>query len=228
MTVHFKITRQLLEDIRNDLSHPHHFAFERVGFLFVKSGTAGCADIQGQLPHCNHTHHVSISLLRSWYSRLFSWIGASYQATLASPKRRNRVASNSKADGELGLMILAGSYSPVPDGDYIEDHTVGAKIGSAAIRSAMQRSLDTGMGVMHIHMHEGRGRPGFSTMDRKSMNNLIPSFFNVSPNVPHGALVFNRYSIAGVVWIDKKTPLVIAKVSVVGYPSEFSREINHV
>ena len=33
MTVQFKITRQLLQDIRRDLARPHHFAHERVGFI---------------------------------------------------------------------------------------------------------------------------------------------------------------------------------------------------
>jgi hypothetical protein len=228
MTAHFKITRQLLEDIRKDLSRPHHFAFERVGFLFVKSATAGFTGIQGQPSHCNHTHHVSISLLRSWYPRLFSWFGSSHQATVESPRMRKRIASSSKVDGELWLMILASSYSPVSDGDYIKDHTVGAKIGSAAIRSAMQRSLDTGVGVMHVHMHEGMGRPGFSLTDRKSMNVLMPSFFNVSPNVPHGALLFNKDSITGIVWKDKQTALPISRVSIVGYPCSFDKGLGYV
>lgn len=33
MTIHFKITRHLLEDIRRDLTRPHPFAYERVGFI---------------------------------------------------------------------------------------------------------------------------------------------------------------------------------------------------
>ena len=38
MTVHFKITRDLLEKTRYDLERPHSFAAERVGFLSCRVG----------------------------------------------------------------------------------------------------------------------------------------------------------------------------------------------
>lgn len=37
MTVHFKITRDLLEKTRHDLEQPHSFAAERVGFLSCRA-----------------------------------------------------------------------------------------------------------------------------------------------------------------------------------------------
>jgi len=44
MNVHFRLTRQLYEQVRADLLRPHRFAAERIGFLFarlgnIKSGT---------------------------------------------------------------------------------------------------------------------------------------------------------------------------------------------
>ncbi len=219
MTIHFKITKPLLDQIRGDLSRPHPFAFERVGFLFVKQGTAAFPCDPGHPPLSSDG---VAPFLRRWYYRFLSWFALTRHETNETSLR------GIGKQLENTLMVLAGSYLPVSDEDYIDDPTVGAKIGSTAIRSAMQHSLDTGMGVMHVHMHEGKGRPGFSSTDRNSMNKLMPSFFNVSPDVPHGALVFNQDCIAGVVWKDKKASLIISRVSVVGYPCEFSGGISHV
>lgn len=228
MTVHFKIIEQLLDQVRKDLSRPHPFAFERVGFLFVRPGTGG-VPCNPAKPFCCDNPHLSPSgsHLSKWYFRLSSWLGSARREAVEMPGISDRIATESRTHEGSTLMILASSYSPVLDDDYIDDPTVGAKIGSTAIRIAMQRSLDTGMGVLHVHMHEGRGRPWFSTTDMKSMNNLMPSFFNVSPNVPHGALVLNQDSFAGVIWKDKGTSLAISRLSVVGYPCRFSGGMNH-
>ena len=177
--------------------------------------------------HSNNAHIETTGLLRGWISRLRAW-GTSRRAAGKCADMMDGIASNMAAHEEPALMIMASSYAPVADSDYVMDRTVGAKIGSAAIRTAMQRSLDTGMGVIHIHMHGGKGMTGFSPTDRKTMNVLVPSFFNVSPSVPHGALVFNRDSIAGVVWRDKQSPISISRVSVIGYPCSFDGGINHV
>lgn len=39
MTVAFRITRAMLNNVRRDLERPHEFAFERVGFLFCRFGS---------------------------------------------------------------------------------------------------------------------------------------------------------------------------------------------
>ena len=41
MNIKARLTRKLLEGVRADLSRPHAFAAERVGFLFGRLGTAG-------------------------------------------------------------------------------------------------------------------------------------------------------------------------------------------
>lgn len=225
MTTHFKITKSLLEEIRTDLCRPHPFAFERVGFLFVRAGTGTLlCNTERSGSRNDHQHKSAMKASPKWCSRLFRWLNP----TKSDERKKNDSIVESKRQNEDTLMILAVSYSPVNDGDYIHDPTVGAKIGSAAIRNAMQRSLDSGMGVIHVHMHEGTGRPGFSLIDRESMNNLMPSFFNVSPCVPHGALVFNRDNIAGAIWKDKKKSHAITRISVIGYPCEFSRGVSYV
>ena len=40
MNVAIKMTGRLYDEIRRDLERPHPFAFERVGFVFGKVGTA--------------------------------------------------------------------------------------------------------------------------------------------------------------------------------------------
>lgn len=49
------------------------------------------------------------------------------------------------ADG--GLVILASGYDAVADEDYVNDPSVGARIGPAAIRKALQRAYN---GVLRI------------------------------------------------------------------------------
>ena len=45
MNIIFKITKDMLGQIKADLARPHPFAFERVGFIYVRRGTLG----EGQL-----------------------------------------------------------------------------------------------------------------------------------------------------------------------------------
>lgn len=223
MNIHFKITGSLLEKIRENLSQPHPFAFERVGFLFIRQGTAAF--------QCDMRQSVSYSpwveTVPKWYTKLFRSLMMTSQERVEITGASDSIAE-SRTQTKDTLMILVSTYAPVRDEDYINDPTVGAKIDSSAIRRAMQQSLDTGMGVIHVHMHVGTGRPSFSPTDRKSMNTLMPSFFNVSPNVPHGALVFNRDRMTGIIWSNKKTSHEFTRVSVVSYPCQFSGGIKHV
>src|SRR5215207_3980405 len=57
---------------------------------------------------------------------------------------------------EEGRLILLSEYRPVEDGDYEDTWEAGARINSAAIRSAMQSVLDTGCGAFHVHLHPHR------------------------------------------------------------------------
>jgi hypothetical protein len=121
--------------------------------------------------------------------------------------------------GEAGLQILVTDYAPVPDGQYINDRSVGARINSAAIRSVMERALSTREGILHIHRHEHQGPPRFSRIDRRGLGELIPSFHNIGGNAAHGAMVFSFDASTGLVWVTKEgPPRPIAKVSIVGYP----------
>jgi hypothetical protein len=118
-------------------------------------------------------------------------------------------------------LALFTNYYPVPDDQYIDDCYSGARINSTAIREAMQRVLDTGDGLFHVHCHAHRGRPGFSPMDLEETPRIVSSLRIAGPTQAHGmVLLSNDHCIAHVWMPGADTPIVADGVSVVGYPIE--------
>ncbi len=121
-------------------------------------------------------------------------------------------------------QALATAYSPVQDDNYIQDRNVGAKINSTAIRNVMQRLLENGEGVLHVHMHNHLGHPAFSKTDLCNLPALINSFQSISPNAPNGALLLSKNSMLALVWLPKsENPMYVDKITIVGYPMETYR-----
>jgi hypothetical protein len=164
--VQFRIPRRLLEDIHADLSRPHPFAAERVGFLACRP--AATAD---------------------------------------------------------GMVLLAHEYRPVADTHYEEDYTVGAMMGSVAIRTALEYAYQHKMAMFHLHRHDHRGHPRFSMVDRREAARFVPDFWNVAPRTPHGALVLSHNRIHGH-WWDQRTrlPQSIHEYMTVGFPTTLHLE----
>jgi len=78
--------------------------------------------------------------------------------------------------GEQCLIVLT-RYHSIPDDQYLEDHAVGARIGSEALTSAMQAvylGRPAREGIFHIHMHCHSGEP--IPQLREIENLLIESF----------------------------------------------------
>ena len=119
-------------------------------------------------------------------------------------------------------MILAAGYDPVADDDYVEDHTVGAMMGPAAIRKALQRAYNSGaedLGLFHVHLHGHRGMPGFSGIDLRESGKFVPDFFNVAPAMPHGAIVLSADRATGLCWrAPEQPPVPIDRFASVGAP----------
>lgn len=160
MNTHFKITRRLLEAVRQDLDRPHPFAYERVGFI-----SAGIS-----------------------------------------------------ADGD-DLWVLARSYRPVENNDYLRDSSVGAMMGPDAIRKALQWAMSERVAIFHVHTHCGFGVPGFSSVDLREQAKYVPNFFQIAPQRPHGALVLSDNSAYGHIWLSEhKTCEVISDFAEVGAP----------
>jgi hypothetical protein len=116
-----------------------------------------------------------------------------------------------------GLIILACDYLPVADSDYVEDATVGAMMGSAAIRKALQFAYNNDVGMFHVHMHGHSGSPRPSSTDFDETAKFVPDFWHVKPKMPHGAFILSRDSISGRCWYPGCTkPIPISKLAVVG------------
>jgi hypothetical protein len=144
----FKVSRRLMSEVRADLSRPHPFAAERVGFLSAR-----------------------VSLARDT------------------------------------IVILATRFMSVDDDDYLDEQSVGAMIGPEAIRKALQFSLKERVSMFHVHAHLGLGIPRFSRIDLRLNKALIPNFFQVSAQTPHGAVVLSDAAMAGSVQFASGTAI---------------------
>ena len=83
-----------------------------------------------------------------------------------------------------GIVILAADYDPVADEDYVDDLRVGAMMGPAAIRKALQRAYNDGRGdlsLFHVHMHEHSGLPGFQPRRRRGEPAIRAGLFQCRP-----------------------------------------------
>jgi hypothetical protein len=101
------------------------------------------------------------------------------------------------------VLILARSYRPLDDEDYLADPTVGAMMGPNAIRKAMQWAITDRVGIFHTHSHGGAGLPGFSDIDLREQAKFMPSFLNAASQYIHGALVLSQDSARGQVWLSR-------------------------
>jgi hypothetical protein len=118
-----------------------------------------------------------------------------------------------------GVMVLAESYQPIADGDYVRDSAVGARINGSAIRAAMQSSLNSGAGIFHVHMHAHFGVPRPSRTDVEETKKLAPDFFNVTPSMPHGAVILSKDQAFGLCWLGKDSiPIHFDMISITGAP----------
>lgn len=104
------------------------------------------------------------------------------------------------------ILVLAREYQTVSDDDYLPDPTVGALIGSEAIRKALQWSITKGNAIFHVHSHGGIGKPSFSGIDLRENSKFILDFLKVSPQLLHGALVLSNDSATGLVAFQRQHP----------------------
>ena len=123
--------------------------------------------------------------------------------------------------GHHEVVILAQSFQSIADDDYVESDSVGAMMGSAAIRKALQIAYSDRTSMFHVHMHEHFGQPGFSLVDLRESAVFVPDFWHVCPSHPHGALVLSKDSATGLCWYPGiRHPLPIGEIVVVGAPME--------
>lgn len=145
---------------------------------------------------------------------------------LARPHRfaSERVGFLACRPGALGaneVVILGQTFHSVADDDYVESDSVGAMMGTSAIRKALQLAYSNRLSMFHVHEHEHWGRPRFSSIDLRESAVFVPDFWHVSPLYPHGALVLSKDSVTGLCWYPGvKNPMPITEIVVVGAPME--------
>ena len=120
-----------------------------------------------------------------------------------------------------GLLLLGHEYMPVADEDYEDDSdpAVGAMMGAAAIRKALQHAYFNDVAMLHVHRHEHTGVPRFSPVDLRESAKFVPDFWKVRRGVPHGTLVLSRDALFGLCWDPESgKPEPIAQISIIGRP----------
>jgi len=120
----------------------------------------------------------------------------------AHPFALERVGFVSCGVSIVGSQVEINSmgYHPVLDDHYIDDQTVGAMLGPDAFRVALQYAYNNEASMFHVHRHEHYGRPRFSRTDVREYARFIPNFWNVQPNLPHGAILLSQDSMIARYW----------------------------
>lgn len=130
--------------------------------------------------------------------------------------------TKSKWINQNAILIVAISYQRVADEHYIEDSSVGAKIDSEAIRSAMQTMFNMKCGCFHVHLHDHHGKPSPSLTDKVGLPGVVESLFNISGSEPTGILILSRDDFFTAIKLPGYKKLHPAQlVSVVGFPMRF-------
>jgi hypothetical protein len=123
-----------------------------------------------------------------------------------------------------GLALFAIEYHPVADEDYVDDPSVGAMIGPAAMRKALQFAYKGDVSMLHVHMHEHAGPPEFSRVDLREYPKFVPDFFNVRPRLPHGAILLSHDELTGLIWPCRAAqPQRLDEASEIGTPLRIFR-----
>jgi hypothetical protein len=130
--------------------------------------------------------------------------------------------TKSKWIDDKTLLIIATSYQAVADENYIEDPTVGAKIGSSAIRSAMEFMRNSNSGCFHVHIHDHDGKPAPSATDQKGLPGVVDSLSNISSGQAVGILILSKDGFYSAVQSPNFKGLKSADlISIVGFPMKF-------
>ncbi len=128
--------------------------------------------------------------------------------------------------GEDQFIVFLNEYLPVDDNNYIDDKSVGARINSAAITSAMQITFGGSKSTFHTHLHDFEyddAMPQFSVVDREELPPIAKSAMSFAPDQVHGCIVLSGNSINAVVFLPGyDRPFKPIQISIVGYPMVFS------
>ncbi len=121
-----------------------------------------------------------------------------------------------------GKLVLLTRYHAIPDKQYINDPTVGARIGSDAMTWAMQAVYHGRVareGLFHIHLHGYKGETGMSRTDREEIPLMMPGLQSVGRDAPHGIIILSLdHGSAWVCLPGDATLVPCGNIAVVGAP----------
>ena len=121
-----------------------------------------------------------------------------------------------------GKSVVLTRYHSVPDDQYEEDDTVGARIGFEAMKAAMQAVFQGRVakeGIFHIHIHEHLGQTRMSREDADGLPPMMPGFQAMGRQAAHGIIILSLDHGSGWVWLPGHDGSVQAdKVSIIGTP----------
>ena len=128
--------------------------------------------------------------------------------------------------GKLGSLsgkskaVILTRYHSIPDDQYEEDDTVGARIGSEAMGTAMQaifKGRITKEGIFHIHVHEHQGPTGMSRVDADGLPPMMPGFQAMGRTAAHGIIILSHDHGSGWTWLPGASePIVADAMTVIG------------
>ncbi len=124
-------------------------------------------------------------------------------------------------------LLLVRSIHPLPDNAYVDDPRHRAKWSGCAMLPILNKALAQKLGVVIFHTHGGSNRVDLSSDDRQSAERLLPTFQNLVPDRPHGSVVFNQCSAAGVFVLPDGTrprtfKLRLLRDAIVDLPDRFA------
>src|SRR5258708_24881396 len=97
-------------------------------------------------------------------------------------------------------------------------------MGSSAIRKALEIAYLRKVTMIHVHLHDHRGVPRFSSVDLTESAKFMPNFFHVVARLPHCAIVLSADHAAGLCWRPgHERPVYIDGIIEVGAPMRISR-----
>jgi hypothetical protein len=141
------------------------------------------------------------------------------------PFAAERVGFVSARMGSLadqGKLILLNRYHSIPDEQYVDDPTVGARIGSEAMTWAMlavYHGRPAREGIFHIHLHGHNGETGMSRTDACEIPKLMPGFQSVGREAAHGIIILSSDHGSAWMWLPgSKDAVPAAQLSVIGAP----------
>src|SRR5262249_32753140 len=150
-----------------------------------------------------------------------------YQRLLADLRRPHPFAAERVAFAQTVVgnrhhdtrLVLVTGWWSIPDNEYIDDPCSGARIGTAAIRHAMQTIIDVGRGVIHVHLHDLAGAADFGEMDRAEIPRLVKSFQHVDGDLAHGMLVLSPDGARALMKTPSADELrLVDQITIVGWP----------